>query len=235
MQMILGTSQEIAKFVQMINNQVTQIKTLTDELNELRHYVDLFGDPKAVSVPSLGALIEDLTKAEPGKILEELQKAADGAAALAYDAGGIFHAVGAEFKTPGGQTVARHAPEYRPVAAVQQATDNYLVVSGDAAARRVLLKNRLAEATEQLKAARSDAEVQKIAGVLIGLSAALASTEAEINQATGSALVQDIANRNDERRQTQARKEQQHAEFSEAIEKYGNTFPLLSEPTKFRE
>ena len=232
-QLIMGTAQEIAKFVQMINNQVTQIKTLADELNEMRHYVDLFGDPKTINLPTAKVLFSDLTKPEAGNILGNLQKAADGAAALAYDAGGIFHAVGTEFKTPLGRTVKRQAPEYRPLATIQQATDNFLTVSGDAAARRVALKNEIAQTTEQLKAARTDAEVQKIAGVLIGLSAALASTEAEVNQATASALVQDIANRNDERRQTQARKEQQHAEFTEAVEKYGQTFRLLTEPAEF--
>ena len=31
----------------MVNNQVQQIQTLTDQLNEFKHYEELFGDPRA--------------------------------------------------------------------------------------------------------------------------------------------------------------------------------------------
>jgi len=37
----------------MINNQVQQIQTLTDQLNEFNHYESLFGDPmRSCSRPS---------------------------------------------------------------------------------------------------------------------------------------------------------------------------------------
>ena len=68
---------------------------------------------------------------------------------------------------------------------------------------------------------------------MVGLSAALNNTDYEINQATASALVQDIANRNDAQRQIQAQKQQQDAEFSEAVQKYGQTFKLMNAPTAF--
>jgi conjugal transfer/entry exclusion protein len=37
-QSILNTAQEIAKYIEMINNQVQQIQTLTDQFNEFKHY-----------------------------------------------------------------------------------------------------------------------------------------------------------------------------------------------------
>ena len=127
----------------------------------------------------------------------------------------------------------RQEAEYLPVAAVQKTTDNYVAVSTDATARRVTLKQEIATTTEQLRAAKTDADVQKLTGVLIGLSAALESTDHEVSQATASAVVQDIANRADEQRQLQAHKERQHAEFTEAVENYGKTFRLMTEPAKF--
>ena len=98
---------------------------------------------------------------------------------------------------------------------------------------RVALKQEIALTTEALKVAATDAEVQKLTGVLIGLSAALASTQAELSQATSSALIQDVANRNDDRRQKKADQERQHAEFSEAVSTYGKTFRLMAAPTPF--
>ena len=42
-----------------------------------------------------------------------------------------------------------------------------------------------------------------------------------------------FANRNDAQRQIEAKKEQQHAEFTEAMQKYGQTFRLMNAPTAF--
>ncbi len=66
-QSILNTAQEIAKYVELINNQVQQIQTLTDQLNEFKHYEDLFGDPKAVLLTTVQPLVNDLRKTEVGE------------------------------------------------------------------------------------------------------------------------------------------------------------------------
>ena len=232
-QSILNTAQEIAKYVEMINNQVKQIQTLADQLNEFKHYEELFGDPKAVVLSAVMPLADDLRKTELGQTLTTLESAVSGADAMLYDAGGLFHSVGTTFKTPNGATVTRQEGAYRPVAAVQKTTDNFLSVSTDATARRVALKEQIAATTDALKNATTDAEVQKLSGVLIGLSSALNNTDYEIHQATASAVVQDIANRNEMQRQIEAKKEQQHAEFTEAVQKYGRTFRLMDSPTEF--
>ena len=232
-QQILDTAQEIAKYIEMINHQVEQIQTLTSQLNEFKHYEDLFGDPKSVLLGAVKPLTEDLRKTELGQTLTTLEGTVDAGEAMVYNARGLFQSVGTTFTTPNGQTVTRQQAPYLPVAAVQKATDNYLLVTTDSMARRVALKQEIAATTDQLKAATTDAEVQKLTGVLLGLSSALNNTDYEINQATTSAVVQDIANRNDAQRQVEARKEQQHAEFTEAVRKYGQTFRLLNAPTQF--
>ena len=232
-QSILNTAQEIAKYIEMINNQVQQIQTLTSQLNEFKHYEDLFGDPKSVLLATVKPLTDDLRKTELGQTLTTLEGTVNAGQTMLYNASGLFHSVGTTFTTPNGQTVTRQQAPYLPVAAVQKTTDNYLAVSTDATARRMALKQEIATTTDQLKAAATDAEVQKLTGVLIGLSSALNNTDYEINQATTSAVVQDIANRNDAQRQVEAKKEQQHAEFTEAVQKYGQTFRLMNAPTEF--
>jgi hypothetical protein len=232
-QSIINTAQEIVKFVEMINNQVQQIQQLTEQVQTLHHYVDLFGDPSKFAPVSITALTADLKKTELGQTLTDLETAASATVAMAYTGNGLFEAVNEQFRTPNGATVQRREQPYRAIAAVQKTTDNYLDVSKDAAGRRVALKAEIARTTDALKAAQTDAEVQKLTGVLVGLSAALDSTDHEISQATSAALVQDIANRSDAQRQIEAKKEQQHAEFTEAVQKYGQTFRLLNEPSKF--
>ena len=232
-QSIINTAQEIAQFVTVIENQVQQIQSLEDQLNEFKHYESLFGDPKAVLLTTVQPLVNDLRKTELGQTLTELEGAVDAGEAMLYDANGLFSSIGTTFTTPNGATVTRREAPYLPVAAVQKTTDNYLAVAADASARRITLKAEIARTTEALKSATTDAEVQKLQGVLTGLSAALNNTEFEISQATTAALVQDIANRNETQRQVEAKKEQQHAEFTEAVQKYGQTFRLMNAPTAF--
>jgi len=232
-QSIIDTAQEVAQFVTMVENQVTQIKTLTDQLNEFKNYEQVFGNPSQVVLSMVAPLDADLQNLEPGKNLENLLSIADGNYALTFNDSGIYATVGTSFQTPGGQTIQRPANQYKPFAAINRTADNYVAVADDAAKRRAAIKDQTAQTTQQLQNATTDAEVQKLHGVLIGLSADLASTDDEVNQAVGSALVQDIQNRNDQQKQIKALTEQQNAEFTEAVSNYTAKFQLLNAPTLF--
>ncbi len=232
-QTILNGVQEIAKFVEVIGKQVQQISLLTEQVNEFKRYESVFGDPSKVLLSTAKPLIDDLRKSELGQTLKTLEESARATEAMVYTAGGLYQSIGTQFTTPGGAKVPRRSQPYLPAAAVQKTTANYLAVSSDAAARRVALKGQIAATTEQLRSATTDAEVQKLSALLTGLSAALASTDQEVEQASASALVQDVANRADAQRQAEAKKEQQHAEFTEAVAKYGRTFRLLNAPVTF--
>jgi SOS-response transcriptional repressor LexA len=107
------------------------------------------------------------------------------------------------------------------------------MVADNAAQRRATIKTNIAQTTQQLQNATTDAEVQKLHGVLTSLNGDLASTDDEVNQAAASATVQDIQNRNDQQKQIQALTEQQNAEFTEAVSNYTAKFLLLDTPTAF--
>ena len=232
-QEIVSQAANIAKYIQMIENQVQQIQTLSDQLTEFKNYEKVFGNPSSVALSTLSGLTADLQAAEPGKNLENLLSTADGNYALSYNDGGIYASVGTSFQTPGGETIQRPADQYKPFAAINRTADNFVAVADDAAQRRANLKKQIAQTADQLKNASTDAEVQKLQGVLTGLNGALASTDAEVNQAVGSVVVQDIQNRNDEQKQQKALSEQQNAEFHEAVNNYATKFQLLNEPTVF--
>jgi membrane-associated HD superfamily phosphohydrolase len=230
---ILDQAENIAKYVQMIDNQVQQIQTLSDQLSEFKNYENLFGNPSQVALSMVPALNSDLQSLEPGLNLENLVANADGNYALTYNDSGIYATVGVSFQTPGGQTIQRPADQYKPFAAINRTADNYVAVADDAAKRRTTIKDQIAQTTQQLQNATTDAEVQKLHGVLTSLNGDLASTDDELNQAADSALVQDIQNRNDQQKQVQALTEQQNAEFEEAVSNYTAKFQLLNEPTVF--
>jgi hypothetical protein len=232
-QQILDQAENLVKYVTMIDNQVQQIQTLTSQLSEFKNYESLFGNPSQVVLSMVPNLNSDLKSLEPGLNLENLVASADGNYALTYNDSGIYTTVGTSFQTPGGQTIQRPADQYKPFAAINNAANNYVTVADNAAQRRATIKDEIAQTTEQLQNATTDAEVQKLHGVLTSLNADLASTDDEVNQAAASAMVQDIQNRNDQQKQIRALTEQQNAEFAESVSNYTAKFQLLNAPTIF--
>jgi hypothetical protein len=230
---ILDEAENIAKYVQMIDNQVQQLQTLDNQLSEFKNYENLFGNPAQVALSMVPALDTDLQSLEPGLNLENLVANADGNLALTFNDSGIYATVGTSFQTPGGQTIQRPADQYKKYAAIADTTSNYVAVADNAAQRRATIKDQIAQTTEQLQNATSDAQVQKLHAVLTSLNGDLASTDDELNQAADSALVQDIQNRNDQQKQIQALTEQQNAEFEEAVSNYSAKFQLLNQPVQF--
>ncbi|HZI34041.1 MAG TPA: hypothetical protein VFF11_17010, partial [Candidatus Binatia bacterium] len=87
---IIAQAENIAKYVQMIDNQVQQIDTLTSQLSEFKNYESLFGNPSQVALSMVPALNSDLQNLEPGLNLENLVANADGNAALTYNDDGIY-------------------------------------------------------------------------------------------------------------------------------------------------
>jgi hypothetical protein len=235
-QIIIDHVEDVAKFVEMIQKQVEQINTLTAQLQEIQHYVDLFGDPAKISkVVGADVLIKDLQSSSIGQTLGELQGLADGVQALNYNANGLYHNIGGMVSTPAGNQIPRNEKDYRPFAAINKTTENYNQVYADVLRRREVLKEEIAAATEQLEAATTDAETQKLSGVLVGLHADLSAVDKEVDQALGLTLVQDAENRNDKEKQAQARIEEQQAAFTESIKNYSGTFKLSAEPPAFPE
>jgi hypothetical protein len=232
-QQILDQAENIAEYVDMVENQVSQIETLDNQLSEFKNYESLFGNPSQVVLSMVPNLDSDLQSLEPEVNLENLVASADGNYALTYNDNGIYATVGVNFQTPRGQTIQRPADQFKPFAAINDTANNFVTVADNAAQRRKSIKDEIAQTTEQLQNATTDAEVQKLHGVLTSLNGDLASTDDEVNQAASSAMVQDIQNRNDQQKQIQALTEQQNAEFEESVSNYTAKFQLLDAPTVF--
>jgi P-type conjugative transfer protein TrbJ len=235
-QSIINQAQSLVKYVEMIDNQVQQINSMTKQLQELQNYTKVFGDPSLIlNVVGANGLIQGVQNDGVGQTISSIQNLSHGIDALVDDANGVYHRVDSIFTTPNGTSVNRNEDAYRPFAAVIQAARNFSKVYDDVLSRRKILKTNIAAATQALQSATTASETQKLTGVLTGLNSALASTDKELDQALGLQLVQDSQNRNDEKKQEKARAEEQQAEFSESIQKYGDTMKLSVEAPVFQE
>ena len=235
-QQIINQAENIAKYVEMVDNQVEQIQQLTAQLQQLQQYNKAFGDPSVVvNVTGANALVQDLQQPVVGRSITTLERGSDGVEALTYNGNGLYFQIGTTFTTPSGSQIQRNTNYYRPYEGVNKTTENYTNVTAFALQRRQTLKASIASTTEALQAATTASEVQKLTGVLIGQSAALAATDKEIDQAGILSLVQDIENRNDIKKQATARSEEQKAEMVEAFGNYRENFPLITHPPLFQE
>ncbi|MDB6175542.1 MAG: hypothetical protein JWL59_4853 [Chthoniobacteraceae bacterium] len=226
--------EDIAKTVEMIDNQVRQITTLTQQLQQITAYVKAFGDPSTLlRITGADDLIRSLNTTGVGTTLSELKKVDDSFAVLRSDLNGLYQGIDATVQTPGGIELPRAGELYRKFVAVEQTARNFSDVFEDVSERRRVLKDRVAETTEQLQAAATDAETQKLTGVLAGYNAELGSIDKEVDHALAETLVLDIQNRADREKQEQARAEERQAEVAEALRNYSRTFRIDSTPARF--
>jgi paraquat-inducible protein B len=233
-QNIIDEAENIAKFVMMIDNQVQQISTMTSQLQQLQQYNQAFGTPSQIlNLAGFTGLISDLGNTGVGQAVGQLETLAQGINAEQYDGNGLYHNVGTTFTVPNGSSVSRDANLYRQFAAINETTRNFSNVYADVVSRRDSLRQDIAATTEQLRAAATASEVQKLTGILIGLNAELSATDKELDHAASVSFVQNAENQNDQAKQQQARVEEQQAEFSEGIQKYNNTLALSTEPATF--
>ena len=100
-------------------------------------------------------------------------------------------------------------------------SDNYTAVYDDVTQRRQVLKGQMVGTIDRLQSSTTDAETQKLQGVVTAQSAQLQSIDNEIANAASQAVVQDISNRNNEAKQQQARNEEIAAERHDALKKFG--------------
>ena len=219
--------EEVGNQLEMINNQVQQIQTLTAQLQQVQAYVKAFGDPEQLlQITGADQLIGSLQQSGVGQTIGQLQQIADGAQALSYDANGLYQSLGATFQTPGGVEMPRAEELYRKFGAIQQGSQNFQAVTDDVLSRRESLRQQIATTTQQLQAATTDAETQKLTGVLVGYDAELQAVDREIDQAAAQLAAQDIENRADKERQDEARREERAAQMEEGFRRFGEVFRL---------
>ena len=219
--------EDIAKQIEIIENQVEQINTLTKQLQQVQAYVKAFGDPeKLTSIVGADGLLTSLRQGGVGKTLDTLRSGASGSDALRYDANGLYRSIGTQFTTPNGSQLPRAEEVYRKFGAIQQSSLNLQSVTTDVFARRDTLRQQIANTTQQLQSATTDAETQKLTGVLVGYNAELSAVDREIEHAATQLAAQDIENRADQERQNTARREERRAQIEEGFRRSSEAFRI---------
>jgi hypothetical protein len=224
---------DLAKYVEMVNNQVQQINTMTQELQQTVAYVKAFGDPaQLLEITGVNELMSELDLSGVGQTLGEIRQTASGIQSLKNNATGLYQEI-TDFSLSGIE-VPRVPDIYKPFSALENASSNYTAVYDDVTQRRQTLKGQMVGTIDRLQASTTDAETQKLQGVVTAQAAQLQSIDNEIANAASQAVVQDISNRNNDQKQQQARDEAIAADRHDAMKKYGTMLvPDVSAEVRF--
>ena len=210
----------LAQYVEMVNNQVQQISTMSQLLQQTTAFNNAFGNPAQVTnVAGANQLISTFPQPGVGQNLTVLQQTASGDQSLSNNGNGLYQ--GVSDTALSGITVPRVATNYTPYGAVENASANYTSVESDVTQKRQALTTQIASTVNQLQAATTDAETQKLQAVLTAQSAQLQSLDQQISQAAADTTVQGIANQNEQGKEAQAQNEEVAADRHDAFTKFG--------------
>ena len=206
---ILEHGEDLAKFGDMITATLDQLKT----------YVKIVGDPaQIVNVTGGCSAVAELKKTGVGQPMATLAGASNGASAWQNTGNGLYVAVSGT--TPSGSAVPHAADLYRRYDAVDRSVANFQAVQGDTLTRIQALRAAMKQTLNQLDAATTQAETQKLHGVLVAQSSALADLHSEQAAAAQQAAVQHLQNDNNAQMKRQASADAFAQSFNDASNKF---------------
>jgi hypothetical protein len=166
--------QQIAKEGEQIANQVRQIQQMEDQLKRLGNMSDFRA---IVGFPQLKL---DLNLPTQIRNWADNVARVDGSRIFGDTRGGIFNGISGDFSNFDGVSITRDADLYRPTQAIATTVDNFKEVQSDVYTRRAQLKQAIAQTSEALQAAATDAEEKKLQAVLGAQYSELASLDSEV-------------------------------------------------------
>jgi chaperonin cofactor prefoldin len=136
----------LAQTIQEVAQAIQQVQLAKTELERL-------GDPASIVSPTAKDLIRSISRVGQGKTLDDMQRIADGVAALSYAANGLYRAPGAVMYRADGSAVVREVQQYRKFDALTRARATLETVLSDTEERRQLVRLQIQRTLNQLMAA----------------------------------------------------------------------------------
>lgn len=164
--------EQIAKEGEQIANQVRQIQQMEDRLKRMGNMADV---KAVVGFPNL-----KLDLSLPTRIRIWAAQAANGRGIFGDTRGGAFAPISNEFSDFDGGMIERAPEPYAPAQQIVAKVDEFKEVQADVYARREQLKRAIAQTSEALQAAETEAEEKKLEAILNAQYSQLAALDSEV-------------------------------------------------------
>lgn len=164
--------EQIARQGEQIANQVRQIQQMEERLKRMGNMADF------KSVAGFPDLRVDLNL--PTRIRVWASQAANGRGIFGDTRDGAYVAISSDFPDFDGGTVARIPEPYAAAGQVVAKVDEFKEVQADVYTRREQLRAAIGKTTDALHAAETEAEVNKLKGILNAQYSQLAALDSEV-------------------------------------------------------
>lgn len=209
----LEVMRQWAEQLEKLNRQLRQLE---EQLAVQQRIRDVMGDPEAAGV---GLVLRDLGATDLartyGETLASARRLANAIDSLRRTSDGIYRAL--DDRTALGRDFLRQEALYRRYAAVERQADNVARVEAETDERTATLQADVAATLERLRAAGTQAEVDKLNGQLAVLHGQLAQVAARRRDQTDKLRAQQILNENQAVKERQDFLEKQLAEEHQSL------------------
>lgn len=172
---------QYAAMVEQITNQATQISNQIQQIQQFEAQLKRLGDMANVKdLIGFPELKLDLTLPTKVKTWAESLGTVDGYGLFGDTRGGVFREISLDFPDFDGALIERKPVVYKRAHEVTNKVDNFKEVQSDVYARRENLKRAMAETSEAVRVAETDAEAKKQEAVLNAQYSQLAALDTEV-------------------------------------------------------
>jgi septal ring factor EnvC (AmiA/AmiB activator) len=203
-------AEDMAKFVQMIENQTQQIAQMTTMINQNVQTLERLGNPQTyINMLSLNTILADIQRTMNGigTTVAGFQQTANGFMALKYTANGLYQDL-SQLKDQFGNPIQFQSNNFTRFAMVQNMYQSFNTEMSQANQSLASLLQQKQQILQQLNSASSLIETEKLKSQLQAVEANINNAAARLNMYSQKILVQHAANQNDAARVQEAQREQ---------------------------
>jgi len=203
-------AEDMAKYVQMLENQTQQIAQLTTMISQNVQALERLGNPQTyINMLSLNTILADIqrTMNGVGTTVAGFQQTANGFMALKNTANGLYQDL-TQLKDQFGNPIQFQSNNFTQFAMVQnmyQSFNNEMTQANQALSGLLQQKQQI---LQQLNSASSLIETEKLKSQLQAVEANVNNATARLNMFSQKIAVQHAANQNDTARLQEAQREQ---------------------------
>lgn len=203
-------AEDMAKYVQMIENQTQQIAQLTTMIGQNVQTLERLGNPVTyVNMLSLNTILADIqrTMNGVGTTVAGFQQTANGFMALKYTANGLYQDL-SQVKDQFGNPIQFQSSNFTKFAMVQNMYQSFNTEMTQANQALESLLQQKQQILQQLNSASSLIETEKLKSQLQAVEANIGNATARLNVYSQKIMVQHAANQSDAARVQEAQREQ---------------------------
>jgi septal ring factor EnvC (AmiA/AmiB activator) len=203
-------AEDLAKYVQMLENQTQQIAQLTNMISQNAQTLERLGNPATyVNMLSLNTILADIqrTMNGVGTTVAGFQQTANGFMALKNTANGLYQDL-SQLKDQFGNPIQFQSNNFTKFGVVQNMYQSFNTEMTQANQALAGLLQQKQQILQQLNSASSLIETEKLKSQLQAVEANINNATARLNMYSQKIVVQHAANQNDAARMQEAQREQ---------------------------